>query len=181
MTHRFCPRCGGDLESRFLEAENHDRLICSGCAYIFYQNPKIVVGTLPIRDGRVLLLRRGIEPRLGAWTFPAGFLELGETVEEAACRETFEECQVRIRLDALLNVYSRPQIGIVNIVYLASILDGTPCVNPEALEFGEFAPDEIPWDELAFTSTTHALEDWIRVLGSGRPPPVISPESRPDG
>lgn len=170
MTHRYCPQCGGALELRLLDTESQDRLVCAACAFVFYQNPKVVVGTLPIRDGRVLLLRRGIEPRLGAWTYPAGFLELGETVEDAARRETLEECQLTVRIDALLNVYSRPQIGIVNIVYLATVLGGTPTVNPEALAFAEFRPDEIPWSELAFTSTTQALEDWVRTVQTGRLP-----------
>lgn len=170
MPHRYCPQCGDSLELRLLATETQDRLVCAGCAFVFYQNPKVVVGTLPVRDGRVCLLRRGIEPRLGAWTYPAGFLELGETVEDAARRETLEECQLTVRIDALLNVYSRPQIGIVNIVYLATVLGGTPTVNPEAIAFGEFGPDEIPWDELAFTSTTQALEDWARWVRTGRLP-----------
>ena len=168
--HRFCPQCGAGLQSRFIEEERQDRLVCSTCTFVFYQNPKIVVGVLPIHRGRIVLLRRGIEPRRGAWTFPAGYLELDETVEEGALRETWEECTLEVRLDALLNVYSRPQVGIVNIIYLATVLGGTPMPNPEALEFGEFGPDEIPWEELAFPSTRQALQDWVRLLKDGVAP-----------
>jgi ADP-ribose pyrophosphatase YjhB (NUDIX family) len=168
--HRFCPQCGAGLHSRFIEEERQDRLVCSTCTFIFYQNPKIVVGVLPIHQGRVVLLRRGIEPRRGTWTFPAGYLELGETVEEGALRETWEECTLEVRLDALLNVYSRPQVGIVNIIYLATVLGGTPTPNPEALEFGEFGPDDIPWDDLAFPSTRQALHDWVRLFKDGIAP-----------
>ena len=172
--HRFCPHCGSGLQSRFVEEERQDRLVCSTCTFIFYQNPKIVVGVLPIRTGRVVLLRRGIEPRRGAWTFPAAYLEMGETVEEGALRETWEECAFEVRLESLLNVYSRPQIGIVNIIYLATVVGGTPRPNPEALAFGEFGPDEIPWDELAFLSTTQVLQDWVKLVKDGVPPAPAS-------
>ncbi len=159
--YRYCPQCGDGLEQRWLEADRLERLICRGCSFIFYQNPKVVVGTLPRRESRVLLLRRGLEPRRGTWTFPAGFLEMGETVEEAARRETIEECGLDVRLDALLNVYSRPEIGIVNIIYLATVTGGEPQLNPEALAFGLLDPDSVPWEELAFQTTQLALRDWV--------------------
>lgn len=166
MDHRYCPQCGGGLQFRLLDPDPLERLVCISCDFIFYQNPKVVVGAIPRRGRRVALVRRGIEPRLGTWTFPAGFLEMGETVEEAACRETLEECNLEVRIDELLNVYSRPTIGIVNIVYLATITGGTFLPNLEATEYAEFAPEDVPWDDLAFDTTRWALRDWMMRLGT---------------
>jgi len=160
----FCEVCGGPLVERFVPEEERDRLVCVHCGHIHYINPKIVAGTIPVAAGRVWLLRRAIEPRLGAWTFPAGFMEMGETVEEAAARETLEELNLRVRLGRLLNVYSRHVTSTVHIVYLAEALS-EPTGGKETLEFASFGPGEIPWDELAFWSTREALEDWIRTLG----------------
>lgn len=166
MDHRYCPRCGDGLHSRVLAPDPWERLVCGSCDFIFYQNPKVVVGAIPRRGRRVALVRRGIEPRVGAWTFPAGFLEMGETVEEAARRETREECNLDVQIDELLNVYSRPNIGIVNIIYLATIVGGTFCPNPEATEYAEFEPERVPWDDLAFDTTRWALRDWVARLGT---------------
>jgi ADP-ribose pyrophosphatase YjhB (NUDIX family) len=161
----YCPVCGERLEDRYVVEEERDRLVCVGCGHILYVNPKVVAGTIPVADGRVWLLRRAIEPRVGAWTFPAGFMELGETVEEAAARETLEELHLKVKLGPLLNVYSRPEISTVHIIYLAEALS-QPSLGKEALEFASFAPSEIPWDDLAFSTTRSALKDWVATLGS---------------
>jgi ADP-ribose pyrophosphatase YjhB (NUDIX family) len=159
----FCYVCGRELIERFVEEEDRDRLVCAACGHIHYLNPKIVAGTIPATGTGVWLLRRAIEPRLGAWTFPAGFMEMGETVEEAAARETLEELNMRVTVGRLLNVYSRPAAGTVHIVYLAEPLS-EPSAGKEALEFAHFSRDSIPWDDLAFWSTRAALEDWIKTL-----------------
>ncbi len=159
----FCPACGDRLHHRFVPEEERERLVCETCGHIYYINPKIVAGTIPVANGRVWLLRRAIEPRLGYWTFPAGFMEMGETVQEAASRETLEELNLEIKLGSLLNVYSRPEMSTVHIIYLAEALS-QPVGGKEALEFDSFAPNEIPWDELAFWTTHRALEDWIAKL-----------------
>jgi ADP-ribose pyrophosphatase YjhB (NUDIX family) len=105
---RFCHQCGGPLRQRLVDGEDRPRLVCDQCGFIHYVNPKIVVGAIPERAGRVLLMRRGIEPRYGAWTFPGGFMEIDETAEEAALREAQEEVGLSLKLGRLLGVYSRP-------------------------------------------------------------------------
>lgn len=164
MAFSFCPKCGDRLDRRQIESEDRPRLICCGCDHILYENPKIVVGALPIRDGKVTLLRRGIEPRLGAWSYPGGFMELDETIEDAAIRETHEEMNLEIRIDRLLNIYSRSSIGIVTVIYLATITGGEPRLSVEALEIQEFEPPEIPWYDLAFPTTHQALAEWAESL-----------------
>ena len=160
----FCSRCGGRLRETVLETESRQRLVCEQCGHIFYQNPKLVAGAIPVQDGKVIMLRRGIDPRKGFWTFPGGFLEMDETVEEAAIRETKEETNLDVIVTALLDVYTRPGTGIVLVVYLASVLGGTPTVGDEAAEVASFAPSEIPWDLLAFETTEWALRDWVKML-----------------
>ncbi len=152
--------CGGLLREKVPPGDDRNRLVCPGCGHIFYVNPKVVVGTLPIVDGKVLLLRRGIEPRYGAWTYPGGFMEMDETAEEGACREAHEELDIAVGGLRLHGVYSRPAAGIVTIVYLARVIEGEPKPTSEALEVALFGPDEIPWEELAFPTTVSALRDW---------------------
>ena len=166
---RYCSSCGGPLQERLLPTEDRPRLVCERCGFILYQNPKIVVGAIPLSDGRAVLVRRGLEPSRGKWTFPGGFLEIGETPEEGAARETREETGLGIEITDLLGVYSRREIDIVVIVYLARIVDGAPTLTRETLEIGSFAPWEIPWDDLAFPTTLWALTDWARRCGY-RPP-----------
>lgn len=151
---RFCPRCGRPADIEFPE-----RITCPHCGYVAYYNPKPVAAAIPVDDdGRVILLRRGFDPGQGQWTFPGGFVELGETVEQAAQRETEEELKIAIDLGALVGVYSSATERVVLIVYLARPL-GEPRTTPEATEIGRFAPERLPWDELAFWSTARALRD----------------------
>jgi ADP-ribose pyrophosphatase YjhB (NUDIX family) len=164
----FCPQCGNALAARQLESEDRVRLVCTSCSYVFYQNPRIVVVALPIVGGKVVLLRRAIPPQIGTWTMPAGFMELGETAEEAAVRETLEETCLDVRIRALFNVYSRAEAGIVNLVYLADVIGGEAQVTREAQEIGHFGPDDIPWDNLAFVTTRWALRDWVDGTGLAR-------------
>lgn len=167
----FCPACGGLLLERFVPEEVRDRLVCESCGRIHYINPNVVAGALPIVNGRVWLLRRGIEPAYGAWTFPAGFMEMGETVENAARRETLEELNLEIKVQRLLNVYSRPATPTVLVVYLAEALSD-PSIGHETLDFGSFSPAEIPWKHLAFWNTHAALRDWLATLDA---PPTSEP------
>ncbi len=159
---KFCPRCGSPLEERYLEEEQHVRRVCSGCGFIFYLNPKIVAGAVPRQEERIWLVRRSIEPSSGRWTFPGGYVDLGETVPEAAIRETREETLLDIRLDALLNVYSYAGAGIVLVVYRATVVGGNAGATPESLEVRAFRLDEIPWTRLAFPSTRDALTEYVR-------------------
>ncbi len=161
---RFCPRCGGKLEEKFIELEQRVRKVCSLCGFIFYLNPKVVAAAVPAQSGRIWLLRRNIEPGVGRWTFPGGYVDLGERVSDAAVRETREETCLDIRLDDLLNVYSYNKVGVVLVVYRATVTGGVASATLESQEVRAFAPSEIPWDELAFPSTHEALRDYVERL-----------------
>lgn len=160
----YCPRCGAPLVVRLLETEDRPRLICDR-GHILYVNPKVVVGVIPERDGRVLLLRRAIEPRHGFWTYPGGFMEIDETIEECAAREAHEEIGVEVKVHDIVGVYSRPGphpgLGIVSIVFHGTVESGDPEPGREALETRWFDPKHIPWGDLAYDTTRWALTDWI--------------------
>lgn len=158
---RYCMHCGERLMSAVPERDTRSRLVCMECGFIHYINPRPVAGTLPVRaDGAVLLLRRAIEPRMGAWVFPGGYMDVGETAEEAAARETLEEANLEVVNLRLSGVYTRTEPGVVVIVYEADAI-GEASVGDEAAEVAWFAPHEIPWAELAFDSTESALRDWV--------------------
>jgi len=159
----FCSNCGNKLELRQLPTEDRPRLVCPECGHIHYLNPKVVSGSLLIQDGKGWLLRRGIEPRYGYWTYPAGFQEMDESTEGAAARETLEEIGCRIEIIRLFGVYSHANAPVVNVVYLARLLSQNckPTISTEAIEVRAFAPGEIPWQDLAFPSTERVLRDWV--------------------
>jgi ADP-ribose pyrophosphatase YjhB (NUDIX family) len=159
---KFCPRCGGPLKEQFVEIEQQVRKVCIGCGFIFYLNPKVVAAAVPNEKEKIWLLRRNIEPGTGRWTFPGGYVDLGERVQDAAIRETREEIQLDIRLDGLLNVYSYNDVGIVLVVYCATVVGGSAAITAECQEVSSFALKDIPWAELAFPSTREALEDYCR-------------------
>ena len=153
---RFCPRCGRDADVAFPRS-----ISCPHCGYGAYYNPKPVAGAIPrTAAGEVLLLRRGFAPGKGLWTFPGGFVDLGESTEQAAVRETHEELRIDVELGRLVGVYSRPVDRVVLVVYEALAL-AEPQTTPEAPEVRAFAPDAIPYDELAFWSTAAALRDLL--------------------
>ena len=161
---QYCPYCGAPLALRLLPTEDRPRLACDR-GHILYVNPKVIVGVIPERRGRILLMRRAIEPRYGAWTYPGGFLEIDETMEECAAREAQEEVGVQVRLGDIVGLYSRPaphSPGIVSIVYRGRITGGEVSTGREALEARWFRPEEIPWDDLAYETTRWALRDWLR-------------------
>jgi len=158
---RFCPRCGGPLADKFIENEGQVRKVCGDCAFIYYLNPKVVAAAIPREDEKIWLLRRNIEPGRGRWTFPGGYVDLGERVADAAVREAKEETQLEIRLDGILNVYSYAQVGVVLIVYSATVVGGQAGITEVSQEVRSFYPGEIPWEELAFPSTRDALRDYV--------------------
>lgn len=165
---RFCPACGQPVEARLLEKDHRPRLVCPD-GHVTWRNPRVVVGTLPMQGGRVYLARRAIEPGIGRWTYPGGFLEVGESAQEGARRETEEETELRIEVGGLIGVYSRPEVGVVTLVFAADVVGGRPEPAEETTEVRGFDPDEIPWDELAFTTVESALRDWVASL-PGRGP-----------
>lgn len=142
------------------EGEDRERLVCSECGFIAYENPKIVVGSVVAEGGKVLLCRRAIAPRAGFWTLPAGFMELNETVEEGAAREAWEEAQARIAIEGVLSIYSIARIGQVQIIFRASLKEPGIAPGPESQEVRFFDWDEIPWEEIAFPSVHWALRQW---------------------
>ncbi len=159
----FCTRCGAPLHFGAVEGEERERLSCDECGYIAYVNPRLVVTTIPVTEsGEVILLRRGIGPGLGAWAQPGGFLEIDETAEEGAVRETLEETGLKVETTRIVGIYTRPPAAIVVVAYEARILGGESRTGPEALEITAFAPDAIPWSGIAFNTSTWALRDWVR-------------------
>lgn len=162
QTLNFCPNCGASLRFGAVDGEDRHRLSCPTCGHIVYVNPRLVVTTLPITDdGSIVLLRRGIEPGLGAWAQPGGFLEVDETVHEAAIRETLEETRLLVEPGEIVGLYTRLEAAVVTIMFEARIVGGEAAPTPEALEIATFAPDAIPWAGLAFRTTTWALRDWL--------------------
>lgn len=161
---RFCPLCGGPLGRAAVPPDQREQAVCSACGFVFYLNPKVVAGTIPEQEGRVLLTRRSINPGRGLWTFPGGFVDFGESVEDAAVRETFEETGLKVDLTGLHNVYSYPGAPVI-IVYRAKVVGGTltTCEENDCLEW--VAPEAIDWDTLAFPSTREALREWVAARG----------------
>jgi ADP-ribose pyrophosphatase YjhB (NUDIX family) len=161
---------------RIPEGEDRERLTCADCGFIAYENPKIVTGSVVAVDGKVMLCRRAIEPRRGFWTIPAGYMELGETVEEAALREAREEACAALALDGILAIYSIARIGQVQVLFRARLAAPGFAPGPESLEVRLFAWEEIPWGDLAFPSVHWVLKAWREVgerpLGAprGNPP-----------
>jgi ADP-ribose pyrophosphatase YjhB (NUDIX family) len=157
---RYCMHCGERLTSAVPEGDTRRRLVCIECGFVHYINPRPVAGVVPIRaDGKILLGRRAIEPRIGSWVFPGGFMDVGETAEEAAARETLEEAHLVVANLSLLGVYTRIEPGVVVIVYEGEAMSDAEA-GDETTEVRWFAADEIPWGELAFDTTVAALKAW---------------------
>jgi 8-oxo-dGTP diphosphatase len=163
--YRFCPQCGGTLDRRLLKATEPERLVCRACGFVFYIDPKIAVGTI-IRSlsGRIVLVRRSIDPGYGKWVFPGGYVDRGEPLTAAAIREAREECGLDVRLDGLVNIYSYAGRTPVIVVYAGTAIGGTLAVDEECLEAAEFDAIAIPWTELAFRSTEEGLRDFLAGL-----------------
>lgn len=159
---KYCPECAHPVSLRVPPDDNRLRHVCNQCGTIHYQNPKMVIGSIPVweRDGelRVLLCKRAIEPRYGYWTLPAGFMENDETTSQAAARETLEEAGARIELHDLFSLLNVPHVHQVHMFYRATLLDLDYLAGIESLEVQLFAEDEIPWQEIAFPTVHHTLK-----------------------
>ena len=152
-----------DFERRIPEGDNRERNVCRDCGHVAYENPKIVVGSVVAHEGRVLLCRRAIEPRRDYWTLPAGYMELGETIQAGAIREAQEEAEADIALDGVLAMYSISRIGQVQVIFRARFADPTQprfAAGEESLEVGLFHWEDIPWDRIAFPTVRWALDAW---------------------
>ena len=154
----FCSHCGNPVTLRIPTGDTRPRFVCGHCHLVHYQNPKVVAGCIAVWQGQVLLCRRAIEPRRGFWTLPAGFMENGETLEQAASRETLEEACAQVTDLALYTVFDLPHISQVQVFYRAEMSEPVFAVGEESLEVGLFAQNQIPWAELAFPTVGRTLE-----------------------
>lgn len=158
---KFCSECGQSVTARVPDGDTRSRFICDHCQTIHYQNPRIVAGCLAVYDQQVLLCRRAIEPRLGYWTLPAGFMENGETTEEAALRETWEEARATLQQQELYMLFNLPHINQVYMFFRGELADLNFSAGEESLEVRLFHEHEIPWDELAFPTVGKTLKQYF--------------------
>lgn len=162
-TYRFCPACGGRLETKTVKPGDPARPVCVECEYIVYLDPKIAVGTIIRNDAdQIALVRRSIQPGYGKWVFPGGYVDRGEDLLTAAAREAKEEANLHIRIEGLINLYSYAGRTPIIVVYAASVVGGELRADDESLEAGWFEESQLPWPELAFQSTHDALRDHLR-------------------
>jgi 8-oxo-dGTP diphosphatase len=159
---RYCLKCGGDLELRTLNTGEPARLTCVRCGFVFYLNPKVAASAIFCLDNGIVLVRRDIEPSRGKWSFPGGFVDLGETAAAAAVRETLEETGLRVTPTGILDVYSSTGNDVLVVVYAADLVGGEAQAGAECSDVSCFPPESLPWDELAFESTQAALRDYVR-------------------
>ena len=157
----FCTNCGGTTAEKIPFGDHQVRRICTQCSYIHYVNPKVICGALALWENKVLLCRRAIEPRYGLWTLPAGYMELFETMEQGAARETREEAEAEVEIQQLYCMYNIPRIGQIYVLFKADLIEGKFGAGEETIESRLFAEDEIPWNDLAFPSVERTLRHYF--------------------
>lgn len=157
----FCSLCGAPVTQQVPPQDNRKRYVCMACGEIHYQNPKLIVGSIPEWQDQILLCRRAIEPRYGLWTLPAGFMENGETTTEAAARETLEEANAKVRIGELYSLHNLPYINQVHLLFRASLVDLNFSPGIESLEVQLFKEQDIPWDNLAFRPVKFTLQHYF--------------------
>ena len=164
---KYCNACAARITYRIPEGDSLPRAVCDACGTIHYENPKIVVGCLPVYGDRILMCKRAIEPRYGLWTLPAGFMENDESATQGAMREALEEANARVEIEDLYTVYSIPHISQVYMMFRARLVD--PDVSPgiESLEVKLVTEDEIPWDQLAFAMVRRTLQHFLEDRKTG--------------
>lgn len=166
-TQQYCSQCGHELQREIPPDDNRIRDLCPNCGAVHYQNPRNVVGIVPVYQQQLLLCRRAIEPRYGKWTLPAGFMELGETTAQGAARENQEESGAQIKLGQLFTVIDVPSVNQVHLYYLAEVSSPKLAPGPETLEAGFFSFDTIPWNDLAFRTVSTTIEHYLADLAKG--------------
>ncbi|MCU7905794.1 MAG: NUDIX hydrolase [Candidatus Thiodiazotropha sp. (ex Epidulcina cf. delphinae)] len=154
---KYCSHCGSQVEIRVPEGDNRPRHVCNTCSTVHYQNPKMVVGCIPVWERKVLLCRRAIEPRYGLWTVPAGFMENGETSRQGAVRETLEEACARVEVEGLYTLFNLPHINQVYLLFRSRLLDLDFTAGDESLEVLLFEEQQIPWERIAFPVIRESL------------------------
>jgi ADP-ribose pyrophosphatase YjhB (NUDIX family) len=174
LTMHYCSQCGSDrLSFRIPESDTNVRIVCENCGKIHYVNPRLIVGCIPLLENKILLCRRAIEPCYGKWNIPAGFMELNETAEEGAIRETLEEAGADVQIDRLHSLYSIPGVNHVYLIFLAHLKDHKYDPGIESLEVKLFSESNLPWDDIAFTSNVFALRKYIENKNNPHPETCI--------
>lgn len=171
---KFCTSCGSSVTLRVPHGDDRERFVCTVCEIIHYVNPRVIVGCLPVHGDRILLCKRAIEPRLGYWTLPAGFMENGETTPQGAARETWEEARARVTGLELYRIFDVPYISQVYMFYRCEVENGDYGVGPESLETGLYTESEIPWDDIAFPVVRETLQEYFEDVKSGHYPVRVS-------
>lgn len=166
----FCSHCAGRLSRRIPPGDHLPRFVCEQCGAVHYENPRLIVGCVPEIDGRILLCRRAIEPRLGYWTVPAGFMENGETLQQAAARESYEEALAAVQIGSLLAIVHVLPAHQVHVFFRARLQEGGFAPGPESLEVELVDPADIPWPDIAFPSTEFALRRYLEDRSAGAQP-----------
>ena len=179
MQPRFCPQCASPLARQTPKDGEPERLVCPACGHVHYMDPKLAAGCIVEHQGGIVLVRRGIEPGYGKWVYPGGYVDRGETVEEAARRETQEEACLEVRVGPLVGLYSYPGQTVIVAVYRGTVTGGTLRAADECLEARPFTPQAIPWSELAFPSTFDALRDYVAQAHALAPPASAQPPTFP--
>ncbi|MDE0310344.1 MAG: NUDIX hydrolase [Acidiferrobacterales bacterium] len=169
----YCSFCGETVSRKVPRGDNLPRYVCDSCDAVHYQNPKIVTGCIVQWEEKILLCRRAIDPRYGLWTIPAGFMELGETIHEAAARETYEEARAVAQIDELFAVYNIPHVSQVYCIYRAHLESPEYSPGEESLEVELFSEDEIPWELLAFQVVRESLIRYFESLKTNDNRPYV--------
>ncbi|MFZ2267851.1 MAG: NUDIX hydrolase [Azonexus sp.] len=164
---RYCNHCGADVVFIVPAGDSLPRHVCATCGHIHYENPRLIVGCIASWEGRLLFCRRAIEPRLGFWTLPAGFMENGETTAAAAVRETAEEAGANVIIDAPFAMVSIAHINQVHLFYRAHLAAPEYAAGEESLEVELFDASQIPWPDIAFRSVTYALQRYLEDRTAG--------------
>ena len=165
---KFCPDCAAPLQMLTPPGDTRPRAVCPACGHVHYENPRVVVGCVPEWQGRILLCQRAIAPRRGYWTTPAGFLEIGETLQTGAARESLEEAEARVQIGSMLAVTDVLHAAQVHVTFRARMLEASYGVGLESLQVGLYELSAIPWEQLAFPSITFALRCYVEDRQAGR-------------
>lgn len=171
---KFCSSCGNTVILQIPAGDDRERFVCSSCEIIHYSNPRVIVGCVPVYEGKVLLCKRAIEPRKHYWTLPAGFMENGETSVEGAARETWEEARARVSNIDLYRVFDVPYISQIYMFYRCDLNDGVHGVGPESLATDLYAEKDVPWDKIAFPVVTQTLKEFFSDAATGQFPVRVS-------
>ena len=171
---KFCSHCGNTVVLQIPAGDDRERFVCSSCEFIHYSNPRVIVGCLPIYEGKVLLCKRAIEPRKNYWTLPAGFMENGETSMQGAARETWEEARARVSNIDLYRVFDVPYISQIYMFYRCDLDKGEHGAGPESLDTALYDEHDLPWDKIAFPVVTETLREYFADVTSGLFPVRVS-------